>query len=142
MNIDCYNHYPAPIDFEPNVIKKQLKKVLKRLETDNAILTGAHLHNLDTLEFNLIDDETIAHLHDEYMSDPSPTDVITFHHGEVFVSYDTAIKEANARGIHLSEEILRYHIHGLLHLAGYDDLNPEDYDQMHELQEQLVELIK
>lgn len=140
MDIDCYNHYPAPVDFEPNVMKKRLKKVMKFLVAEEAILPAAHFYSLDAMEFNLVDDDTIADLHADFMDDPTPTDVITFHHGEVFVSYDTAVREASKRKINLLEELTRYHIHGLLHLAGYDDLVSEDYERMHALQEKLVEL--
>jgi len=138
MNIECYNHYPAPINYEPNSIKKRLKRALKQLVDEKLILPVSHLDDLKEIEFNLVDDLTITDLHDKFMSDPTPTDVITFHHGEVFVSYDTALRESKARDIALSEELYRYHIHGLLHLAGYDDLTERDYEAMHKLQERLV----
>jgi len=138
MNIECYNHYPAPIDYEPNSMRKLIKRALKQLVNDGLIQPISHLDDLKEIEFNLVDDPTISELHDKYMEDPTPTDVITFHHGEVFVSYDTAVREAKARNITLSEELSRYHIHGLLHLAGYDDLNEDDYTAMHKLQERLV----
>ncbi len=140
MNLDCYNHYPAPIDYEPNAMQKRLKKVYKHLTAADLVLPGAHLFSLEAMEYNLVDDATIADLHATYMNDPTPTDVITFHHGEVFVSFDTAQREAKVRGIRLAEELFRYHVHGLLHLAGYDDLNQEDYDLMHKVQEEIVAL--
>ncbi len=138
MKIACYNHYPAPLAYEPGTMQKRLKKVWQTLLARDLILPHAHTHTLDELEFNLVDDATITDLHAQFMDDPTPTDVITFHHGEVFVSYDTAQREASERAIPLQEELYRYHLHGLLHLAGYDDLTPAEHQQMHTLQEALI----
>lgn len=138
MNLDCYNHYPAPIEYEPNSMRKALKLVLKHLREKDLILPEAHLHKIQEIEFNLVDDSTIIELHRDYMDDPTPTDVITFHHGEVFVSYDTALQESAERKILLAQELYRYHVHGLLHLAGYDDLTTIDHTTMHKLQEELI----
>ena len=138
LKLECYNHYPAPIAFEQNMFISHLKKVIKYLEKNLLILNKAPLFSLDSIEFNLVSDKTIADLHDKFMDDPTPTDVITFHHGEVFVSYDTAKKEALERSISIEEELFRYYVHGLLHLAGYEDKDKEDFERMTALQETIV----
>lgn len=72
----------------------------------------------------LVDDETIAELHERYLGVPEPTDVLSFPHGEIVVSGDTARREAAARGIPPLHELVLYVVHGALHLAGHDDRTP------------------
>jgi probable rRNA maturation factor len=100
------------------------------------------------LSVTLVDDERIAEIHVDYMDIPGATDVISFPLsdpedpipilGEVVVSVDTAAREAAERGISLREELLRYVVHGTLHLFGYDDHEPDDYAAMHARQEELL----
>ena len=54
----------------------------------------APLGELGEIEVSLVSDEDIARVHGEFMDDPTPTDVITFQHGEILVSLDTARREA------------------------------------------------
>lgn len=58
--------------------------------------------------------------------------------GEVYVSVTTARREAKARGIPFEEELLRYAVHGMLHLFGYDDGTPARRKRMWARQEGLV----
>ncbi len=74
----------------------------------------------------LVDDRTIAKLHGRYLGDPTPTDVLSFPHGEIVVSGDTARREALARGIAPLHELLLYVVHGALHLAGHRDKKARD----------------
>ena len=76
-------------------------------------------------------DAALAQLHDEFLDDPSTTDVITFEGdaalgtaGEICVSADTAARYAKENRRNFSEELTLYLVHGWLHLAGYDDLVP------------------
>lgn len=45
--------------------------------------------------------------------------------GELIVSTQTAIREANAHGWSPKAELVLYVVHGLLHLCGYDDTSAE-----------------
>jgi probable rRNA maturation factor len=78
----------------------------------------------------LVDDETIAELHERYLDVKGPTDVLSFPHGEIVVSGDTARREAEARGIPPLHELVLYVVHGALHLAGYDDKTPKSRRRM------------
>lgn len=40
--------------------------------------------------------------------------------GDVVISVDTALKEADASGVSLHERLVFLQLHGILHLAGYD----------------------
>lgn len=93
---------------------------------------------VDEVEISLVSDDTIASVHAEFMSDPDPTDVITFQHGEILVSLDTARREGPGNGYDFSEEVLLYVIHGLLHLNGYTDLSEPERTDMHTRQESIL----
>ncbi len=73
----------------------------------------------------LVDDKTIADVHGRFLDDATPTDVITFPHGEIVVSAQTALREATARGIAPIEELTLYVVHGALHLRGHSDRSPK-----------------
>lgn len=101
------------------------------------------LSELAIIEISVVDDETIARVHGEFLGDPTPTDVITFPHGdgvgEILVSADTAETYATAHGLAREEELFRYMVHGLVHLHGYLDSTPEERAQLFTLQEPLAE---
>lgn len=97
--------------------------------------------DLSEIEVTLVDDATIARLHDEYMGLPNPTDVITFQHGEIVISVETAARQATAYGRTPFEEVVLYLIHGLLHLAGQGDKSDEDFQQMRRTQEAVFQKI-
>lgn len=76
-------------------------------------------------------DPALARLHADFLDDHTTTDVITFEGepafgtaGEICVSADTAEAFAKRHHHKFSEELTLYVIHGWLHLAGYDDLEP------------------
>ena len=100
------------------------------------------------LSVTVVDDPAIAELHARYLGVSGATDVISFPLdddfpgealvGEVVVSADTAEREAGERGLPFAEELLRYVVHGTLHLLGYDDQDPDDHRRMHARQEELL----
>jgi len=92
----------------------------------------------DEIAIRLVSDREIAKAHGEFLNDPTPTDVITFQHGDVLISVETAAREAVSRGITLDEELLRYGLHAMLHLCGEDDHEPEARRRMQRRQERLV----
>ncbi|MDR2845576.1 MAG: rRNA maturation RNase YbeY [Puniceicoccales bacterium] len=89
------------------------------------------------LSVAFLDDATICHLHETFLDDPSPTDVITFpgededdgtgerFAGEICVCVAQARREAARHGNTLAEEVLLYLVHGWLHLAGFDDIEDD-----------------
>lgn len=66
------------------------------------------------------------------------TDVMTFEHGEILVCPAVAHAEARARRIAFGDELLRYVVHGWLHLCGYDDASAPARKKMYPVQERLV----
>jgi probable rRNA maturation factor len=82
----------------------------------------------------VVDDAAIAKLNEQFLHHRGPTDVLSFllHEedgvleGEVVVSAETALRAAPRYDWSAEEELLLYVIHGVLHLAGYDDAAPAD----------------
>ncbi|MFZ4484082.1 MAG: rRNA maturation RNase YbeY [Chthoniobacterales bacterium] len=100
--------------------------------------SGSVLRGLSEISVVLISDRRIAALHGEFMNDPTTTDVITFLHGEIVVSAETARREARERGLPLPQEIARYVVHGLLHLAGWTDADAGAAAEMRLMQEKIL----
>ncbi len=97
------------------------------------------LSELPCVEISVVDDETIARVHEEFLDDPSETDAITFPYGEILVSCDTAARYAAEHGLDCCEELFRYMVHGLTHLHGYLDYEPQDRKALFAVQEPLVD---
>src|SRR5437879_1813102 len=72
----------------------------------------------------LISDRQMALLHRKFLGKTGPTDVLTFQHGEILISVETARRHARAFGNSLNRELKLYIVHGLLHLHGFNDQTP------------------
>jgi probable rRNA maturation factor len=103
-----------------------------------AIGDDSPLSHLGTLEVALVDDATSGRVHQDFMNIEGPTDVITFHHGEIVIGAEVARRQAAEYGEPLAREVLRYLVHGLLHLAGHEDADPEERSAMESAQESIV----
>jgi len=90
------------------------------------------------MEITLLGEAAIAKVHGEFLEDPTPTDVITFEHGEILIG--VPIAAANARKFRhpADHEVALCAIHGLLHLLGYDDLTEKEKVIMHARQEEIL----
>jgi probable rRNA maturation factor len=96
------------------------------------------LANLTELNVLLVSNRRMAELHRRFLHLPGPTDVITFQHGEIFVSVETARSQARHFRNSFEGELRLYVAHGLLHLHGLDDKTPADVAKMERAQEKLV----
>ena len=86
----------------------------------------------------LISDRRMALLHRKFLGQSGPTDVLTFQHGEIFVSVETAQRHARAFGNSLLRELKLYIVHGLLHLHRFDDQTPRKAHKMKAAQEKIL----
>ena len=96
------------------------------------------LSKLQELSVILVSDRRMAELHRRFLQQAGPTDVITFQHGEIFVSAQTARRQARSFRTSLEQELRLYIAHGLLHLHGFDDKTPTDAAKMKRTQERVV----
>src|ERR1700751_5220426 len=89
----------------------------------------------------LVSDRKISAIHEQFMGIAGATDVITFQHGEILISVETAARQATEYESDLLPELRLYIAHGLLHLAGYDDHSEAGFREMAKLQNELVERV-
>lgn len=77
----------------------------------------------------LTDDEGIRHLNREYRGIDRPTDVLSFPAssepsdpmlGDLVISLEKTVRQADEYGVTVDEELSRLVVHGVLHLLGYD----------------------
>jgi probable rRNA maturation factor len=66
---------------------------------------------------------------------PSPAALMV---GEIVVNASLAAREARQRGAQPIHELTLYALHGALHLAGYDDHNPQDRSSMYSREEEVL----
>lgn len=91
------------------------------------------------VEITLLGEAAIAKVHGEFLEDPTPTDVITFEHGEILIGVPIAAENAKKFRHPADHEVALCAIHGLLHLLGYDDLTEKERVIMHARQEEILE---
>lgn len=60
-------------------------------------------------------------MHERFMQVAGPTDILTFDHGDIAISAETAEENAALYGVSFEEEMELCIVHGLLHLSGFDD---------------------
>jgi len=85
-----------------------------------------------------ISDRRMASLHRRFLKQSGSTDVLTFQHGEIFISAETARRQASAFGNSLARELRLYVVHGLLHLHGLDDRSEADARRIKTAQEKIL----
>ena len=117
--------------FAGNAVQHSLQ-LQRRQRTD--------LRKLSEIFIWLISDRRMALLHRKFLGQSGPTDVMTFQHGEIFISVDTARRHARAFENSLLRELKLYIVHGLLHLHGFDDQTPSEAQRMKAAQERILRI--
>jgi probable rRNA maturation factor len=107
------------------------------------------------LGIHFVSAERMAKINWEYLQHEGSTDVITFDYregysggsaefegldlaGEIYISGADAVKQAKEFGTEWREEIVRYVVHGVLHLLCYDDLESGKRREMKREENRLV----
>jgi len=96
------------------------------------------IRDLSGIEVTFLDDDEMSRLHGEFLDEATSTDVITFDHGELLIGVEVAARQARGFDSNPDREIALYGIHGMLHLSGYDDQNPDEARLMEVKQEELL----
>ena len=88
-----------------------------------------------TVDLVIIDDKEMQSMNKQYRGKNNPTDVLSFAYlevteyekekgdvivGDIFISVDTAKKQAKEKGHNLKIEMAILFVHGLLHVFGFD----------------------
>jgi probable rRNA maturation factor len=98
-----------------------------------------------TVSVILVDDAKIHVMNNEFLQHDYPTDIITFPleedciDGELYISLDTATKQAADYGVSLTNELMRLAAHGTLHLVGYDDATEAEREEMSRLEDYYIQ---
>lgn len=101
------------------------------------------------LGINLVAAPEMTRVNETFLQHEGSTDVITFDHaerrkqlhGELFACVDEAVLQAKQFGTSWQSEIVRYIVHGVLHLLGHDDLKPNLRRKMKREENRLVQLL-
>ena len=96
---------------------------------------------------SVVDDRTIRRLNARYLRSRKTTDVLAFDLrapgpsrliGEVIVCAETARRQARRVGVSVALELDLLVVHGILHLAGWDDHEPREARLMHEREREIL----
>jgi probable rRNA maturation factor len=130
------------------------------------VLDGMGVHPLVELSVLLVDEATMADLHERWMGEPGPTDVLAFPMdelrppnqaggradrgpaaepdpvpgllGDVVLCPEVAAAQAAKAGHELVSELELLCTHGILHLLGYDHADEAEHATMFGLQDKLL----
>ena len=102
--------------------KNELKQWIKAVAAEEGFKISA-------LNYILCSDEYLHQINLTYLQHDTFTDIITFDHsekkdsiaGDIFLSTDRVIENAQAFKVNELEEMCRVLVHGALHLMGYTD---------------------
>lgn len=100
-------------------------------------ISSERLVGIEEISVILVSDRRIALLHRRFMNIAGPTDVITFQHGEIFISTETAVRQAKEYASTPADEIRLYIVHGILHLLGFDDATDGTAKRMEKAQDSI-----
>jgi probable rRNA maturation factor len=122
------------------------------------VLTEMGVHPLVELSIRLVDVDAMTALHEHFMNEPGPTDVLAFpmdelhdHRddnddddlpptllGDVVLCPVVAERQAKAAGHGTEDELHLLCTHGVLHLLGYDHGDPAEECEMFGTQARLL----
>ena len=119
------------------------------------VLDEMKIHQQAELSVMVVDEPTMTHLHEHFMGEPGPTDVLAFPMdelrplldeadrepgllGDVVLCPTVAAAQARLAGHEPAAELSLLCTHGILHLLGYDHHSPEDEREMFGRQAQLL----
>ena len=119
------------------------------------VLDALTIHPQAELSILLMDDEAMTALHERWMDEPGPTDVMAFPMdelrsprddaepepgllGDVVICPQVALRQAQAARHGFADELDLLCTHGILHLLGHDHYEPEEQREMFGLQARLL----
>jgi rRNA maturation RNase YbeY len=108
------------------------------------------------LSLLIVDDDKIAPLNQQYRGRSGPTNVLAFSMnegafadimphllGDVVISAETCLKEAQSSGIDFDQHFTELLIHGILHLFGYDhEISETEERRMAAKSEEILQLLQ
>ena len=119
------------------------------------ITTSLLVDHLQVAEFHLniclVGPDEMTRLNEEFLRHQGSTDVLAFDYreparpvplfGELFVCVEEACAQARRFRTTWQAELVRYIVHGLLHLCGYDDRHFRQRHKMKRVENRLLRLL-
>lgn len=123
----------STISFQNHNIKSELKdkllikSLLARVFVEEKV-------EFKSISYIFCTDEYLLKLNQEYLNHDTLTDILTFTLSgttlpvvsEIYISIERVRENASKLGLPYRSELYRVMIHGVLHLCGYADHNPEE----------------
>lgn len=120
------------------------------------VLGQLRVHRDAEVALIAVDETAMAQLHQQWMDEPGPTDVLSFPMdelrppkpgddsptgilGDIVLCPSVAEAQAKTAGHSLMAELELLTVHGLLHLLGFDHAEPDEEREMFGLQNNLLE---
>jgi len=136
---------------QQKIIPVEAKKIRKAAER---ILASLRISGYE-LSVLLLDNKGIRAVNKKYLNRNRPTNVISFSltegefgninpHvlGDVVISVEKALEQAETRGTSLEEELTFLLIHGVLHLVGYDhEKKGSEREKMREKEKEVYKVV-
>jgi probable rRNA maturation factor len=114
------------------------------------------IHPGAELAIMFVDEQAMEALHIQWMDEPGPTDVLSFpmdelrpgteHEptpagllGDIVICPAVAIRQAETAGHETMNEVLLLTAHGILHLLGFDHVEPDEEKEMFGIQKSILE---
>jgi len=118
-------------------------------------LDSMHVHSDAELAIVLVDEGAMEQLHVQWMDEPGPTDVLSFPMdelrpgtedaetppgllGDIVLCPQVAQGQAETAGHSALEELLLLTTHGVLHLLGFDHVEPAEEKEMFGIQRDIL----
>jgi len=134
--------------------RQRTKKINARFlkQIVSALFAELKIENAE-LGIRLVADAEMARVNRQFLQHEGSTDVITFDHlgsdcglrtadlalhGELFICVDDAVAQSREFRTTWQAEVVRYVVHGVLHLLGHDDLKPAVRRKMKREENRLV----
>lgn len=125
------------------------------LEVVHFALSHLRVHPDAELAVMLVDETAMEQLHLQWLDEPGPTDVLSFPMdelrpgrdgelsaegilGDLVLCPSVAARQAREAGHSTMAELHMLSVHGLLHLLGYDHLEPAERQEMFDLQTDIL----
>lgn len=142
LNIRIRNLSARALPISHSAAKNLIRKIFQCLSLSKQSLRSPEEWLLGIVFLN---DSRIKALNQKYLKADRPTDVLAFNYGQntadLAISLESARRNAAFYKTSLQKELIRYIIHGILHLHGYDDRNPKEKKIMFKRQEEIHEEI-